>query len=100
MRGGVGIAREGADAGKGARLEEGAVAAAEQGRMGLEEIQHLGEAAGREAVVAADARPFLEMDGIGKIVLRERLVRDLERLLEAHRPAQAMPADLQEDLVG
>src|SRR5215216_6565315 len=100
MPGGVGIARQGADAGKGAGLVEGAVAAAEQGGMGLEEVQQLGEAAGREAVVAADARPFLEMDGMGKVVLRKHLVRDLERLLEADRPAQAMTADLQEDLVG
>jgi hypothetical protein len=30
----------------------------------------------------------------------EHLVRDLERLLEADGPAQATPADLQEDLVG
>src|SRR5262249_9228494 len=73
MTGGAGIARQGADAGKGSRLEEGAVAAAEQGRMGLEEIQHLGEAAGREAVVAADARAFLAMDGIGTVVLPRRL---------------------------
>src|SRR5215211_3743531 len=69
MPGGVGIARQGADAGKGAGLEEGAIAAAEQGGMRLEEVQQPSEAAGREAVVAADARPFLEMDGIGKVVL-------------------------------
>src|SRR6478609_363564 len=68
--------------------------------MGLEEVQQLGKAAGREAVAAADARTFLEMDGLGEPVLGEHLVRDLERLLEADRPAQAMPADLQEDLVG
>jgi hypothetical protein len=30
----------------------------------------------------------------------EHLVRDLERLLEADWPAQAVPADLQENLVG
>ena len=56
--------------------------------MGLEEVQQLGQAAGREAVVAADA--LMEFASI---------FRDLERLLEAARPAQAMPADLQEDLV-
>ena len=56
-------------------------------------------AAGREAVAAADARAFLEMDGLGEAVLGEHLVRDPERLLEADAPAQAMPANLQEDLV-
>src|SRR5260370_30167321 len=85
--------------GKCPRLEAGAVAAAEQGGMGLEEVQQLGKAAGCEAVAAADARAFLEMDGLGEAALGEHLVRDLERLLEANGPAQAMPADLQEDLV-
>ena len=65
MPGSVGIAREGADAGKGAGLVEGAVAAAKQGGMGLEEVEEPGEAAGREAVAAADARAFLELDGPG-----------------------------------
>ena len=61
MVGGVGIARLGADAGNGAGLEERAVAAAEQGGMGLEEVQQLGKAAGREAVAAADAtRVFIK----------------------------------------
>src|SRR5919197_5419466 len=100
MPGGVGIARQGADAGKGARFEASATAAAEQGGMGLEEVQQLGKAAGREAVAATDARAFLEMDRLGEAVLGEHLVRDLERLLETDRPAQAMPAHLQEDLVG
>src|SRR5512147_1979434 len=100
MVGGVGIARQGADAGNGAGLEERAVAAAEQAAIGLEEVQQLGKAAGREAVAAADARAFLEMDGLGEAVLGEHLVRDLERLLEADRPAQATPAELQEHLVG
>src|SRR5262245_52098299 len=68
--------------------------------MGLEEMQYLGKAAGREAVVAADARAFLEVDGFGEALPGEHLVRDLERLLQAHGPAQALPADLQEDLVG
>src|SRR6188768_2644254 len=39
------------------------------------------------------------MDGLGEAVLGEHLIRDLERLLEADGPAQAMPADLQKDLV-
>ena len=80
-------------------LELGAVAAAEQGSMGLEEAQQLGKAAGREAVAAADARAFLEMNGIGEAVPDEHLVRNLERLLEADGSAQAVPADLQKDLV-
>src|SRR6185312_383691 len=67
--------------------------------MGLEEVQQLGKAAGREAVAAAGARAFLEMDGLSEAVLGEHLVRDLERLREADGPAQAMPAELQEDLV-
>src|SRR6478672_12941663 len=67
--------------------------------MGLEEVQQLGKAAGREAVAAAGARAFLEMDGLSEAVLGEHLVRDLERLREADGPAQAMPAEFQEDLV-
>src|SRR5262249_61172500 len=77
MLGGVGIARQGADAGKGAGLEEGAVAAAEQGGMGFEEMQQLGKAARHETVAAADPRTFLEMDGLGEAVLGEHFVRDL-----------------------
>ncbi len=52
MFGSIGIARQGADARKGARLEEGAVAAAEQGGLGLEEVQQLGKTAGRDTVTA------------------------------------------------
>src|SRR5262245_46176376 len=74
--------------------------AAEQVSVGLEELEHFGEAAGGEVVVAADARALLEMDGRGEAVRGEHLVRDLERLLEADWPAQALRADLQEDLVG
>src|SRR4051812_30278824 len=88
----LGIACQGADAGKSAGLEAGALAAAEQGGMRLQELQHPGKAARREAVAAADARAFLEPDGLRKVVLREQLVRDLKRLLEADRPAEAMPA--------
>src|SRR5258705_12293127 len=40
------------------------------------------------------------MDGRGETVRGEHFVRDLERLLEANWPAQAVSADLQEDLVG
>src|SRR5215204_1190824 len=57
MLGSVGIARQGADAEKGAGFEEGAVAAAEQLGMGREELEHFGEPARGEAVVAADAEP-------------------------------------------
>src|SRR4029077_18217125 len=83
-----------------AGLVQAAVTAAEQVGVGLEQRQHFGEAAGGEVVVAADARALLEMDGRGEAVRGEHLVRDLERLLEADRPAQAVRADLQEDLVG
>src|SRR5262249_35050935 len=40
------------------------------------------------------------MDGYGKAVRDEHLVRDLERLLEADWPAHTVRSDLQEDLVG
>jgi hypothetical protein len=40
--GGVGIARQGADAGNAAGLEAGAVAGAQQGGMGLEGVQRAG----------------------------------------------------------
>src|SRR6476660_3431631 len=74
--------------------------AAEQVSVGREELEHFGEAAGGKVVVAADARALLEMDSRGEAVRGEHLVRDLQRLLEADRPAQALSADLQEDLVG
>src|SRR5215213_1253378 len=74
--------------------------AAEQVGVGREELQHFGEPARGEVVVAADARALLEMDGGGEAVRGEHLVRDLERLLEADWPTQAVRADLQEDLVG
>ena len=68
MLGSVGVARQGADAGKGAGLEEGAVAAAEQVGMGLEQVQQMGKATGREAVATTDARAFRESDRLGKPV--------------------------------
>src|SRR5579863_10732906 len=74
--------------------------AVEQAGVGREEIEHFGEAARGEAVVAADARAFLEMDRRGEAMRGEHPVRDLERLLETDRAAQLAPADLQEDLVG
>ena len=74
--------------------------AVEQVRVRRKEREHFGEAAGGEAVVAADARALHEMDGVGEALRGEQLVRDLERLLEADWPAQAVSADLQEDLVG
>src|SRR5688500_656581 len=98
MFGTVGIACQGADAGNRACLEEGAVAAAEQGGMGLEEVQQPGKAAGREAVAAADPRACVESDSVVEVVPEEHLVRDRERLLGADVPAQAMRADFQEDL--
>ena len=100
MAEGVGIAGERADPLHGAGLVHAAVMAVEQAGVGREELEHLGEAAGGEAVVAADARALLEMDGRGEAVRGEHLVRDLKRLLKADWPSQAAPADLQEDLVG
>ena len=67
--------------------------------MGREEFEHLGETAGGEAVVAADARALLEMDRRVETMGGENFIRDLERFLEADRSAQATPADLEEDLV-
>src|SRR6516165_10024115 len=72
----------------------------EQAGGGRKELEHFGEAAGGEAVVAADARALLEMDGRGEPMGGDHLVRDLKRLLEADWRAQAMPANLQEHLVG
>src|SRR4029450_14046867 len=68
MIGRIGVTRPGADAGKGAGLERGAVAAAEQAGIGLEQVQELGEAARREAIVAADTRALNEMYGVGGAV--------------------------------
>ena len=96
---GVGVARQGADAGKGAGLVHAAVVAVQQVGVGSEQLEHLGEAAGGEVVAAADARALLEMDGVGEAVGGKHLVGDLERLLQADGSAQG-PADLQEDLVG
>ena len=68
--------------------------------MRREELQHFGEAAGGKAVVAADARTLFEMNGFGEAAGGKQFVRDLKRLLEADGTAQALRADLQEDLVG
>src|ERR1700731_1266429 len=99
MAGGLGIARERANPVHGAGLVHAAVVAVEQAGVGRKEPQHFGEAAGGEAVVAADARALLEMNGCGEAMPGEHLVRDLKRLLEANWPAQAVPANLKEDLV-
>ena len=42
--------------------------AAQQVGMGREKFEHLGEAAGGKAVVAADARALLKMDGASEVV--------------------------------
>src|SRR5215472_2372359 len=97
---GVGVARERADPVHAASLVHAAVVTVEQVGVGRKELEYFGEAAGGEAVVAADARALLEMDGCGEAMRGEHFVRDLERLLEADWPAQAMPANFQEDLVG
>jgi hypothetical protein len=64
------------------------------------ELERLGEPAGGEVVIAADARALLATDGHGEAVRSEHLVRHLERLLEADWPAQAVRADLPEVIVG
>src|SRR4051794_27939665 len=74
--------------------------AAEQGGVGREELEDFGEPARREVVIATDTRALLDMDGRGEAARGEHLVRDLERLLEADWPTQAVRADLQKDLVG
>ena len=96
----VGIAGERANALHGAGLVQAAVVAAEQVGMGREELEHFGEAAGGKAIVAADARALLQMDGLSETMRGEDPVGDRERLLEADWAAQPMRADLQEDLVG
>src|ERR1700751_5468985 len=58
------------------------------------ELEHFGEATGGDAVVAADARALLEMEGGGEAGRGDHLVRDIERLLEADWPAQTIPANL------
>jgi hypothetical protein len=76
--GGVGVARERSDAVHGASLVCAAIMAAEQVGVGCEKLEHLGEAAGLEAVAAADARTLLEMDSVDEIVLGKFLARDLQ----------------------
>src|SRR4051794_29690709 len=97
MPGSLGIARERADAGESAGLEKRAVPSSEQVGMGLKQVQHLGETTG---VAATYARAFLQSDGLREAVPRKHLVRDLQRLLQAHRRAQAIRSHLEEDLVG
>ena len=48
--------------------------AVEQVGVGREELEHLGEAAGGEPVVAADAEALLKMDGRGETVRGKHLV--------------------------
>src|SRR4051812_32468271 len=74
--------------------------ASEQVSIGREQLEHFGEPARGEVVIATDARALLEIDGRGKIVCGEHLVRDPERLLEADWRAEAVRTDLEEDLVG
>ena len=66
MARGIGIARERADPVHSASLVHAAVVTVEQVGVGRKELEHFGEAAGSEAVVAADARALLEMDGRGE----------------------------------
>src|ERR1700733_9396972 len=62
--GGVGIAGERADSVHGSALVQAALMAMEQGGMGREELEHLGETARREPCIAADAGALLQMDGV------------------------------------
>ena len=100
MARGIGIARERADPVHSASLVHATIVAVEQVGVGRKELEHFGEAAGGEAVISADARALLEMDGRGEAMRGEHLICDHERLLEANWAAQAVPANLQEDLVG
>src|SRR5262249_6663214 len=77
VAGGADVARQRADAVEGAGLVRAAIMAAEQVGVGREKVEHLGEAAGHEAVAAADARALLEMDDFGEVVRGEYLARDL-----------------------
>src|SRR5262252_7791918 len=77
VRGGIGVTRQCADAIEGARLVQAAIMAAKQVRVRREKVEYLGETARREAVAAADARAFFEMDSFGKTVRSQVLVRDL-----------------------
>src|SRR5262245_64593582 len=66
--GGACVACQRADAFEGAGLVRAAILAAEQVGVGREQAEHLGEAAGHEAVAAADARALLDLDGFGEVV--------------------------------
>ena len=71
---GIGIASERTDPLDTAGFVPPAVVAVEQVGVGREEFEHFGEAAGGEAVVAADAGALLEMDGVGEAVRGENFV--------------------------
>ena len=68
MAGGAGVARQRADAVEGAGFVGAAIMAAEQVGVGRKKVEHLGKAAGLEAVAAADARTFFEMHNFGQVV--------------------------------
>src|SRR6516164_2161171 len=77
IRSGIGVTRQCADAIEGARLVQAAIMAAKQVGVRREKVEYLGETARREAVAAADARAFFEMDSFGKTLRSQVLVRDL-----------------------
>src|SRR6185369_7752287 len=95
-----GVACERADAIERAGLVRGVFILLEQAGVRREEIEHLGEAARREAVAAADARTFLEGDRPGEALRGEHLVCDLERLHKTDGTAETVSAHLQEELIG
>src|SRR5262245_32978 len=77
IRRGNGVTCQRADAVEGARLVRATIMAAKEIGVRREKVEYLGETARREAVTAADARTFFEMDGFGKAVRSQELVRDL-----------------------
>src|SRR5262249_195118 len=74
---GIGVTRQCTDAVEGARLVRTTIMGGKQIGVRSEKVEYLGETARREAVAAADSRAFFEMDGFGKAVRSQELVRDL-----------------------
>ena len=83
MPGSVGIARQCPDAGTSTGLVKRAISTPEQVSVRLDEVRHWPEAPAGDAVAAAYARAFLQLDGLTKAVPAEHFVRDLPRLLQA-----------------
>ena len=99
VRGAAGIARQRADAFEGAGLVRAALAL-EQVWRGREQVEHLGKAAGREAVAAAEPDPSSSWIASARPFAASILRSRPHRLLQADRTAHAVRADLQKNLVG